>query len=56
MGLVLRNRRDPRGGSEGASPSRWHDDDRPAFRWDLLFLALFILELIAIAILVGPWR
>lgn len=31
-------------------------NDRPPFRWDLLFLALLVFELVAIAILAGPWR
>ncbi|MBL8778341.1 MAG: hypothetical protein JNK12_20550 [Acidimicrobiales bacterium] len=37
------------------SPS-WKDDDRPPFRWDLLMVALLVLELAAIAIFTYPWR
>ncbi len=53
---MSRGRRGLRNGTEGASPSRWHNDDRPPFRWDLLFLTLLVLELVAIAVLAGPWR
>jgi len=35
---------------------RWHDDDRPPFRWDLLMLTLLVLELAAIAVFIHPWR
>ncbi len=53
---MSRGRRGLRNGTGDASPSRWHDDDRPPFRWDLLFLTLLVLELVAIAVLAGPWR
>lgn len=56
MEAVPRERQGERTGSNGRPPSRWHNDDRPPFRWDLLFLALLVFELVAIAILAGPWR